>query len=178
MLTALSACSAPGTQTPASSAEPSSVQSEPVPAPGGGNVNETIAPGEAGVSVTAALDTPAVLPSGITVSLSRVRRADVPANTPGEIAGPAVIADVRISNGSSSALDLGSAVVNLIDESGTPGRATTAGPADPFTDVLQPGGSLDGVYVFGVPAGAISPIQISVSYAGGAPTALFSGDVS
>ena len=119
-----------------------------------------------------------VLPRKVTISIVSATTGKVQAQTPGEIAGPAVIATIRIVNGTSSPIDLGSTVVTLIDASGNPGEAMTSTPFHPFTQTAAAGKSLDGVYVFRVPASGINPITISVSYAGGAPVALFAGSVS
>ncbi len=168
----------PGSQTSGSPTPSESPRETAVPAPGGGDIDETVASVEPGEITEAAIGSSAILASAVTVSVLEANRLDVGADTPGEIAGSAVAATVRIENNTDAAIDLGSTVVTLTDAQGNPGRSTTAGPFDPFTETAAPGEALDGVYIFGVPADALATISISVSYAGGAPVALFTGPVS
>lgn len=149
-----------------------------VPAPGDGTIQQTVAPQPAGAVTKVGFAEAAVLPNRVTISLLKVVRQKVAATSPGEIAGPAIIATVSITNNGSTALDLGSTVVALLDSEGNPGQSTTAGPADSFTHIADPGVTQQGVYVFGVPATGVNPITISVSCAGGAPVAVFAGSVS
>jgi hypothetical protein len=180
-LAGLSGC-APST-VPVASSAPGGSSAKPhvsaVPAPGNGTIDQTVAPVDpATIAITkASLDQPAVLPSRVTIAVLSATSTTVSAHTPGEIAGPAIVALVKITNGTSASLDLGSTVVSLLDNSGNPGQATTAGPARPFSGSVAPGKSLEATYVFGVPAGT-NPVQISVAYAGGAPEALFTGNAS
>lgn len=153
-------------------------RSTPVPAPGGGSIYTAVPSATPGAVTHAAIGAPAVLPSKVTISILSAKLADVKATTPGEVQGPAIEATVQVQNGTAKPIDLGSTVVMLTESSGAPGQPTTSKPAQPFTQQLAPGASMSGVYVFRVPANGYNPIQISVSYAGGAPEALFSGSVS
>jgi hypothetical protein len=167
----------PGAPAPGSTST-AAPRTTSVPAPSKGSITSTVAPVASGPVTKVALAKPAVLPSKVTVTVVSATRDVVKATTPGEIAGPAVVAVIRISNGTSSSLDLGSSVVTLVDAKGAPGQATTSAPANPFTGTVAPGKSLEGVYVFEVPSTSPNPFKISVSYAGGAPIALFAGTVS
>jgi hypothetical protein len=149
-----------------------------VPAPSGGSINQTVPSASPGAVTRVTITKPAVLPSKVTISIVSAKLASVKANTPGEVAGPAIEATVLIENGTSDAIDLGSTVVALTQVSGAPGQPTTSAPAKPFTENLAPGNSVSAVYVFHVPKTGYNPVQISVSYAGGAPVALFTGSVS
>jgi len=149
-----------------------------VPAPDAGTINETVSPADPGAVTKVSLTQAAKLPSGVIISLVKVSASTVTAATPGEIAGPAVVVRVRVTNNTTSPIDLGSTVVALIDSAGNPGQSTTAGPSDTFTGSAVAGASLEGTYVFGVPKSALNPVQITVSYAGGAPVALFAGEIS
>jgi hypothetical protein len=149
-----------------------------VPAPTGGSVNQTVPSAAPGAVTRVAITKPAVLPSKVTISIASAKLASVKANTPGEIAGPAIEATVLIENGTSNTIDLGSTVVSLTEGSGALGQPTTSSPFKPFSQSLAPGSSVSAVYVFRVPKSGYNPVQISVSYAGGAPVALFTGNVS
>jgi hypothetical protein len=149
-----------------------------VPVPGGGTINQTVASATPGAVTRVAITKPAVLPTKVTISIVSAKLASVKANTPGEIAGPAIEATVLIENGTSGTIDLGSTVVYLEEGSGALGQPTTSSPAKPFTQSLAPGAAISGTYVFRVPKSGYNPVQISVSYAGGAPVALFTGNVS
>jgi hypothetical protein len=154
------------------------VRSTAVPAPSGGSINQTVPSVAPGAVTRVAITKPAVLPSKVTISIVSAKLASVKANTPGEIAGQAIEAVVLIENGTSNTIDLGSTVVSLTEGSGALGQPTTSSPAKPFTESLAPGSSVSAVYVFRVPKTGYNPVQISVSYAGGAPVALFTGAVS
>lgn len=149
-----------------------------VPAPSGGSINQTVPSATPGAVTSVSITKPAVLPSKVTISIVSAKFATVKATTPGEIAGPAIEATVLVHNGTSSTIDLGSTVVTLTEASGALGQPTTSSPAQPFTQSLAPGASMSGVYVFRVPKSGYNPVQITVSYAGGAPVALFTGTVS
>jgi hypothetical protein len=177
MLAALTGCAQSGVKAAPGGAKVETHKTA-VPAPSAGTATQTVAPVDPGATTKVALDGTAKLPTGITISLGKVYSTHVSATTPGEIAGPAVVAVVHITNNTASTIDLGSTVVTLTDSDGNPGQGTTAGPASPFTATVGSGASLNGTYVFGVPKSGINPIQISVSYAGGAPVALFAGNVS
>ncbi|HWH25860.1 MAG TPA: hypothetical protein VNT53_04365 [Pseudolysinimonas sp.] len=152
--------------------------STPVPAPGGGSIEDVIPSAEPGGVTKAALGDPAKLPSKVTITVTSAKFVQVKAQTPGEIQGPAIAATVKVTNGTSATIDLGSTVVTLTDGSGGLGQPTTSEPSQPFTQEVAAGASLSGVYVFRVPATNYNPITISVSYAGGAPQALFTGSAS
>jgi hypothetical protein len=182
-LTTLTGCVPSSSSVSASSTgAPGGIKATPhksdVPAPGGGSIDQTVAPVDPGAETKVAIDQPAALPNKVTIVIVSAVSQTVKANTPGEIAGPAVVVKVRITNGTAATIDLGSTVVTLLDAAGNPGQATTAGPASPFTGTAAPGKSLEATYVFGVPATGTIPVQISVSYAGGAPVALFTGNAS
>ncbi|MFP7760251.1 hypothetical protein [Marisediminicola sp. LYQ85] len=167
---------APETEDAAPGGSSAPLRDDEVEAPGGGTIDDTVDAVEPGDTVEVSLDEAAELPSDVIVEITETRRETVSANTPGEIAGPAVIVGLRVVNDTASDLDLGSTVVSLVGADGTLGQPTTAGPADPFTSIVSAGNSAEATYVFtDAPSGVIT---LSVSYAGGAPIALFTGDVS
>jgi hypothetical protein len=162
------------TTSPTSSVE---VRTTEVPAPGGGNVNETVAE----VPVVTAPSVPLTEPvtqDDITVTITSVQAVTAEAVGPGEIGGPAVAVAVQIDNQSGAPLDLGSVSVVLLDSTGSPGITTTGGSAQPLAGELASGGQGHGIYVFTVPESLRSPISVSVSYSTEAPVVLFVGDAT
>lgn len=164
------------------SAEPGSQNTEPlptatVPAPNGGSIEETVAPVPPGPTEEADLGETAELDGGVNVTISEVEALDVKANTPGEIAGPAVALTLTIENASDEAIDLSTAMVSVTGAKGTYGQATTSDPYSPFKGTLSPGDEASGVYVFRLPADERSSLEATVEYVAGAPIALFAGSV-
>ena len=180
-LVGLTGCTTAAT-TASSTHAPGNISATPhksaVAAPGGGSIDQTVAPVAPGATTTASIGSAAVLPSQVTITVVSATRQKVTAKTPGEITGPAIVVKLRVTNNTAASIDFGSTVVMLTYGSGTLGQPTTAGGFDPFTTAAAPGKSLDATYVFGVTGTDTNPVQISVSYAGGAPVALFAGNVS
>ena len=159
---------------PTDSAQPPSESSSLEPS---AEPSATVAAQQPGIVVESGLGSTAVLPSDVKISIVDASLTEVTAGAPGDVTGPAIVATVQIENGTASSLDLGSTIVTMTDASGGLAQPNTAAPFDPFTAVVPAGGSLRGVYVFSVGAGLIDPVSISISYAGGAPSALFTGPV-
>ncbi|MCA0144564.1 hypothetical protein [Blastococcus sp. LR1] len=173
---------AAGTTTPAatsSSAAPSTPAPAPLPAPPAASEVPAppadpaqLPPGLAPV----AFDQEAVGADGVTarvVSLDGVRGT---AEGAGNIAGPALRATVRLTNGTGAPVDLG--LVSVTMSSGA--DATPASPLDdptrvPFGGTLAPGGTAEGVYFFSVPTGERDLVTLTVGYRAGTPFLVFSG---
>lgn len=171
---AFSACTAepePGTQN----SDP--LPSATVPAPNGGSIEETVEPVDPGPTQEAELGDTARLEGGVDVTISEVEQLDVKAETPGEIAGPAVALTLTVENGSDDAIDLSTAMVSVTGSKDSYGQATTSEPYSPFAGTLAPGETASGVYVFRLPADERDSLQVTVEYIAGAPIALFTGDV-
>jgi hypothetical protein len=122
------------------------------------------------------LDAPAAVGNGIVATIASVEAIDGTAVGPGNIAGPALRVTVRIENGTAEAVSLDGVAVNLA--SGT--DRTPASPLDdpsrvPFTGMVDPGATAEGVYVFSVPTDARDLITVEVGYQAGAPLLLFTG---
>ncbi|MGC5172280.1 DUF4352 domain-containing protein [Micromonospora sp. DT81.3] len=174
--TAFTACSAepqaqPGTQND----DP--VPTATVPAPNGGSVEETVAPVDPGPTQDAELGESADLDDGVSITVSEVEPLEVEANTPGEIAGPAVALTINVDNASDETIDLSTAMVSVTGSGGSYGQATTSEPFSPFMGSVEPGAAASGVYVFRLPAQERDALQVSVEYVAGAPIALFVGSV-
>jgi hypothetical protein len=147
-----------------------------VPAPGGGDINQTVPSVEITTNSPVALTDTADYGNGVTVKLGAIEAITTQAQLPGEIAGPGVKVTVDIVNGSSAAIDLGNVIVDLVDGAGEPAIPMTASPANPFTGSLGAGETATGVYVFTVPASYTNPATITVSYTTEAPVVVFVGD--
>lgn len=120
--------------------------------------------------------TPAVYPSGLTVEVVKSDRVNVAAQGPGEVSGPGVSFELKLTNKSDTELDLNSVAVNVFyNKTKTPASpAPTA--ATPFSGTLGKGQSAQAAYVFGVPKGA-DPVELQFSYATTAPVAVFVGKI-
>lgn len=150
----------------------------PVPAPGGGNINQ-IVPSAATATLPASPLTGSVgVDSGVTVSLDSVTAITAKAQLPGEISGPAIEITVRVVNTSAQPVSLNDVVVNATDSAGLPGVQMSASPAAPFPASVAAGQQTTAVYVFTLGTAHRDPVSITVSYRPGAPVALFSGNVS
>lgn len=158
---------------PAPSIEPPATT--PVAAPGGGDINQTVAAVELTTLPAVAVTDKADLGNGVSVRLDSVEAVHADAQLPGEIAGPGVKVAVVIKNDSPAAIDISNVGVDVVDAAGTPTIFMSASPSAPFTGQLAAGSSATGVYVFALPASYTDPAAISVSYSTDAPIALFSG---
>lgn len=181
--------SAPGLSTPTSvgappvSAPSSTIDSTKptrpttvVPAPGGGNVSQTVPSATVVTAAPVSLSATASFGGKITASIVKVTPFDATAQGAGEVSGPAVSVTVRISNGSAKPVDLSGVVVNLADKAGSPSSPMLGSPASALIGSVKPGGTSDGVYVFSLAKSHINPISVSVSVSTGAPIVLFVGD--
>lgn len=123
------------------------------------------------------LDEAISLSTGMSVSVESMKTIDVKPETPGEVAGSAVVVSVSLENISDTAQNVDSAVVTLEAKDGEPGIATTAGPNDPLSGEIAPGAKLTGSYVFMLDPVKGRQVSVSVNYAAGEPVALFSGKI-
>jgi hypothetical protein len=122
------------------------------------------------------LDQPAAVGNGITAVVSSLEAIDGTAQGPGNVAGPALRATVRITNGTAEPVSLDGVVVDLA----TGADLSPASPLDdpsqrPFSGTAAPGGTAEGVYVFTVPVDDRAAVTLSVGYQAGAPFLVFTG---
>ncbi|MBX9244946.1 hypothetical protein ICW40_09005 [Actinotalea ferrariae] len=113
--------------------------------------------------------------TGVTSSLGGVEAIQAEAQGPGEIAGPALAFEIRLTNGSPGPVDLGAVTVNLTDDAGVPGLPMLGPPSAPFSGTLDAGDSVTGTYVFAVDEGSRSEVALEVSYSMQAPVVVFRG---
>jgi hypothetical protein len=149
-----------------------------VPAPDDTTIDDVIEEAPPAPVEEAELDDTVTLDTGVRVSVTEISGITVEAETPGEIAGPAVAATIRFENASGKPLDLDGAMISLVDAAGNVATPTTSSPAAPTSGTLDDGGSAEGVYVFRMPQGTRDAITLTVDYAAGAPIVVFHGSVS
>jgi hypothetical protein len=123
-----------------------------------------------------ALDEQAAIGNGITAVVESLEAIEGTAQGPGNVAGPALRATVRITNGTAEPVSLDAVAVDLA----TGPDLAPASPLDdasalPFGGTVAPGESAEGVYVFTVPVDARAAVTLSVGYQAGAPFLVFTG---
>lgn len=168
--TASDAPSAPvGTEKPRTTA---------VPAPDDTTIDDVIDEAPPAPVQEAELDDVVTLDTGVRVSVTEITGLTVEAETPGEVAGPAVAATIRFENESGHPLDLGGAMVTLVDAAGNVAAPTTSEPAAPTSGTVDDGGTAEGTYVFRMPEDTRNAITLTVDYSAGAPVVVFHGSVT
>lgn len=164
---------------PSSTADATSTPGEPSPAPPvaaespappGGDEPPPLLP-------EVALDEP-VAEGGVTGSLVLVEEIRADGNGPGNIDGPALRVTVRLVNETDADLDLAGVSVNAAyGPDRTPASPIEDASQSSFSGIVPPGGTAEGVYVFGVPENARNDIRIEVGPRAGAPVMVFTGGV-
>lgn len=149
-----------------------------VPAPGGGDIEQTIAAVAQPIQPSVALDQPGDFGGGVGVSLDSVEKIATTSELPGEIAGPGAAMTFTIRNNGDAAIDLSAVVVDVVDSNGTPALGMTASPAAPFSGELPAGQQASGVYVVTFPQNFADPATISVTYSADAPVVVFTGPLA
>lgn len=113
--------------------------------------------------------------AGFTVRLTGLKAIKSKGRGPGEVSGPALRVDVRLTNGTSKAFDASAVVVTLLDSRNDPGAEMLGPPHAPMRAIVKPGDSVGGVWVFNVPTNRRDPVKILVTLPTDAPVLLFSG---
>lgn len=185
--------SAPSTSGHAALAHPAVT---PVPPPTRGNIHQKVHAAPVLARPPVPLHSLANVGSGVTATISSIKAIHVQAVGPGEVAGPGVNIVVEVRNDSSRAIDLRHAVVTISDAEGTPGVPMVFAPqpgnqgdddvppvssdsfSRPMTGSLAPRHTVNGTYVFTLPAGRRNPVTVNFSYAGNAPVVTFKGDTA
>jgi len=163
---ALTACSSSTTTTPTTEATPEATASAGASTSGTGQ--ETLAP--------VGFKTSAAYPSGLTVDVVKVERVSVAAQGPGEVSGPGVSFELKLTNKSDTEIDLNNVAVNVFYSKAKTPASPAPTAATPFSGPLGEGQSTQAAYAFGVPTGA-DPVELQFSYAATAPVAMFVGKV-
>ncbi|MFC6325232.1 hypothetical protein ACFP59_04845 [Microbacterium koreense] len=100
------------------------------------------------------------------------------ASTPGEVSGPAVEVEIRVTNNSAEDQDVNSAVVTLAAEDGEYGIPTLAGGPTALEGSLAPGETAVGTYMFMLNPAGDREVVVLVNYSAGEPIARFTGSTS
>ncbi|MCD2441002.1 hypothetical protein LQ757_01815 [Agromyces sp. SYSU K20354] len=148
-----------------------------VPAPGGTTIDDVIETAPPGPVKDADLDDVVTLDTGMRISVTEITSITVEAETPGEVAGPAVAATIGFENESGGPLDVDGATVSLLDADGNLAVPTTSAPAAPVMGAIDDGESAEGTYVFRIPEDTRHEITLTVDYAAGAPVVVFHGSI-
>ena len=156
---------------PASTAPPSATPREQP------TENEDSGPRE---TLTAIAIKSEALPSeGIQARLALIESVDGEAVIPGEAGGPALRITLEVTNATDEPFLAPAVVVNLY----TGANLSPAGPVlnpggTPFPEVIPPGSSARGIYLFTVASKERENVTIEVDLAVGTPVVVFQGDVS
>jgi hypothetical protein len=164
-----------GAPGPSGSVETQKPRTTPVPAPDDTTIDDVIDEAEPAPVEDAELDEVVELDTGVRISVTELSAVTVEATTPGEVAGPAVAAMVRFENDSGEPLDIGGAMVTLLDAAGNVAAPTTSSPAAPALGTLADGEAAEGTYVFLLPEDTRDQITLTVDYQAGAPVVVFHG---
>jgi hypothetical protein len=160
------------TSVPVAATAPPSATSTTSPTPTEPLDGNELPPSQAAV----ALDAVATADSGVSASLAALEAIQGTGAGPGSINGPALRVTVRITNGTSDALDLDQVQVTMSHgDDETPASPLNDPSVAPFTGTLAAGASAEGRYVFSVPEGRRDMITVTVGYLAGAPFLVFTG---
>lgn len=118
--------------------------------------------------------TPVNYPSGLTVDIVKADRVTVAAQGPGEVSGPGVSFQLKLSNKSDKDLDLNNVAVNAFYSKAKTPASPAPTSATPFSGTLAKGATAEASYVFNIPNGA-DLVELQFSYATNAPVAVFVG---
>jgi hypothetical protein len=162
-------------QTPVESETP---RTTAVPAPDDTTIDDVIEDAPPVPVQDAEIDDVVTLDTGVRVSVVEVTGTTVEAETPGEVAGSAVVATIRFENESGAPLDLSGATVSLVDAAGNVAAPTTSSPAAPAIGTFDDGEAAEGTYVFRIPEDTRHEITLTIDYAAGAPVVVFHGSVA
>ncbi len=124
------------------------------------------------------LDEPVATDDGVMISIAEINRIDGEAQLPGEIAGPALLVVVQITNSGPDPINLSAVTVNVFDADGQASTPLTADPASPISGVLDAGDSIEGRYVFSFDTDRPQPVTVEASHSLDQPIARFVGDIS
>ena len=147
------------------------------PAPSTGNIDQTVASETPRSLATVALNETASFGNDVTLKIDKVESIDAVAKVPGEISGPAVVFDITMTNGASSAIGLDSVAVTATTAGDKPVSELSTDPAAPFRGVLEPGASSTGKYVFLIPKSERGKVEVTVQYAAPVGIVTLTGDL-
>lgn len=101
---------------------------------------------------------------GLVATVTEIEEVELEGMGPGETSGPGILVSLELRNDSSEDIDLTGLVVNASYDGGTPAIANTSPVTSPFSDLLAPGESRDGVYAFRVPPKQAASVQVELQH--------------
>lgn len=122
-------------------------------------------------------ESPTVL-TGVTARVKSVTAVDGDATLPGEVAGPAVLAELELTNDSGATIDLSTTVVNLAYGADRIPANTFSTGTSSFVGSLDTGSSATASYVFAVPTDEQDVLRLTLDYAVDVPVVVFEGAAS
>ena len=165
--------STPSPQATATGATPVPSPSLPSATASGPPTVETARPKP---SVTASIDQPADIVTGVSARVTKIEAVSGVANGPGEIAGPALRITVEVTNSAEAPFDLSAAIVNLYyGKARTPAGMLSGPGVQSFPASVSPGASATGRFVFNVPKASRGTIQVEFRGSPDASVAIFAG---
>ncbi|GEK21314.1 DUF4352 domain-containing protein [Cellulomonas xylanilytica] len=160
----------------ATSSAPSSTPTEEPSAPAEGEAPAPAPAPEPGSTQTAPIDGTGTPAADVTARVALIEAVDGTAELPGEVGGPSLRVSVEITNGTASALDLTTAVVNLYyGADATPATPLGQPGTVPFAEQVEPGASSTGTFVFNVPVDARDDVTIELDLSVGSAVVLLRG---
>lgn len=158
----------PGSDAPTTTADP--------PDPTSGPTSVATIPTRKAVT----LDERASFGDGVTARITSVRAVKGKGRGAGEISGPALKLNIRLSNGTKRAISLDQVTVNMAyGKSERPAAPLLGDPAaKQFDGRLARGKSKRGTYVFNVPRGGRGRIEIQINHAALSPIVVFAGSAN
>ncbi|WP_426302600.1 hypothetical protein [Arthrobacter sp. R-11] len=162
---------ATGTPTPKST-----TPANPAPVDRKGKTEQELATIAQPVAPAVPLTAKKTVKSGITATITELQAVDGEARGIGEIAGPALRFKVTVSNGTTAAVKLGTALVTVTygkDE--TPASPLSGPGATEFPLTVAAGASASSTLVFGVPKDQRGDVRIYFSLDALTPIAAFEG---
>jgi hypothetical protein len=164
------------TQAPTSTEPPELAPAPVTPEPTGPTEDASVAPP---TLAPVGFDAQAAVGNGITAEVVSLEAVEGSGQGPGQIAGPALRATVRITNGTTGPVSLDGVAVDLAHGTELAPASPLEDPSRaPFSGTVQPSESAVGVYVFTVPADDRELVQLTVGYQAGAPFMVFTGSAA
>lgn len=117
--------------------------------------------------------------AGVDVALRSWKPVKIKAGAPGEIGGPGVVLNLRVTNDSDEPVELKNVVVDLrYGADQTPAIRSDRSPTKAFSGTLAPGESASARYAFRIDKSDRDDVSVLVGLNTDIPVVVFEGDVS
>lgn len=114
--------------------------------------------------------------TGVSLEITKLESVEGTAQSPGDVAGPSVRVTLKLTNNTSAALDLSTAVTNVYyGADDTPGQQLPGPDGSPLPTSVAAGKSVTAVLIFSVPKAERADVSITFDYSVGVPVVLFEG---